>query len=157
METEKQDQEFTNNEQNDKPNQRSKETLKGLNKAESELIKEQIGDIESIRQSLGLNKRRMCQLLLIDPSTWTRWSTGKTEVPPHIYRMLQWGLAVMDKYPEVHPLSQFASINNLHKMQELSNRVIELEKKKKTKRTRKVKPKKKGKFSFFKLKGLKFK
>lgn len=157
METENSVQKFTENKQGSNSNQRSKETLKDLNKTESELIREQIGDIESIRHSLGLNKRRMCQLLLIDPSTWTRWSTGKTEVPPHIYRMLQWGLAVMDKYPEVHPLSQFASINNLQKMQELSNRVVELEKKKKTKRTRKAKPKKKGPFSFLNLKNLNFK
>ncbi len=144
--------------QNTPSNKTSKETLKSLNIAEAALIKEQIGDIESIRKSLGLNKRRICQLLLIDPSTWTRWSTGKTEVPPHIYRMLQWGLAVMDKYPEVHPLSQFASINNLQKVQELSNRVIELEKKKarKTRKTNSKSKKKKG-FSLFNLDSFKFK
>lgn len=79
-------------------------TYREKNELTAELIKKQIGDIEQIRISMGLNKKRMCELLLIDPSTWTRWSTGKTPVPPTVYRSLQWGLAVMDKHPEFHPL-----------------------------------------------------
>lgn len=79
-------------------------TYREKNELTSDLIKKQIGDIEQIRLSMGLNKKRMCELLLIDPSTWTRWCTGKTPVPPLVYRSLQWGLAVMDKHPEFHPL-----------------------------------------------------
>ena len=74
------------------------------NELAASLIKKQIGDLEQVRALLGLNKKRMCELLLIDSSTWTRWTTGKTEPPPWLYRTLQWGVAVMDKYPEFHPL-----------------------------------------------------
>lgn len=102
-------------------------TLKDMNRSEAQVIKEQIGDIEEIRMKLGLNKRKICELLLIDPSTWTRWSTGKTDVPPHIYRMLQWGLALMEGYPELHPMSQFSNINSMKRTKELTNRVVELE------------------------------
>lgn len=41
----------------------------------------------------------MAQLLLVDPSAWTRWTKGGDEAPPHIYRMLQWYLALEEKYP----------------------------------------------------------
>ncbi len=96
----------------------------------AELIKSQIGDIEEVRRSLGLSKRKMCQLLLIDPSTWTRWSTGKTDPPPYIYRMLQWGLAVMDKYPETHPLVQYEKFEQIKKLEDLSSRMESLERRK---------------------------
>ena len=79
-------------------------TYREKNELTAELIRKQIGSIEQIRLSMGLNKKRMCELLLIDPSTWTRWCSGKTPVPPTVYRTLQWGLAVMDKHPEFHPL-----------------------------------------------------
>lgn len=95
----------------------------------AELIKSQIGDIEEVRKGLGLSKRKMCQLLLIDPSTWTRWSTGKTTPPPYVYRMLQWGLAVMDKYPETHPLVQYENFEKVKKIEELSLRLVKLEEK----------------------------
>ncbi|RYZ67439.1 MAG: hypothetical protein EOP05_17735 [Proteobacteria bacterium] len=41
----------------------------------------------------------MAQLLMVDPSAWTRWTRGGENVPPHIYRMLTWYLALEDKYP----------------------------------------------------------
>lgn len=92
------------------------------------LIKSQIGDIEEVRKSLGLSQRKMCQLLLIDPSTWSRWVTGKTEPPPYVYRMLQWGLAVMERYPETHPLANYEKFEQLKKSEELAKRVEQLEK-----------------------------
>ena len=85
-------------------NKHEKTKSRGRNEITASLIQKQIGDIEQVRASLGLNKKRMCELLLIDPSTWTRWTTGKTAPPPWLYRTLQWGLAVMDKHPEFHPL-----------------------------------------------------
>ncbi len=87
------------------------------------LIRSQIGDIEEVRKSLGLSKRKICQLLLIDPSTWTRWATGKTTPPPYIYRMLQWGLAVMDKYPETHPLANYEKFEQLKKLELLEEKL----------------------------------
>jgi len=94
----------------------------------AELIKSQIGEVEDVRKSLGLSQRKMCQLLLIDPSTWSRWVTGKTEPPPYVYRMLQWGLAVMEKYPETHPLSNYEKFEQLKKSVQLAKRVEQLEK-----------------------------
>ncbi len=91
------------------------------------LIKSQIGDIEEVRKGLGLSKRKMCQMLLIDPSTWTRWTTGKTVPPPYVYRMLQWGLAVMDRYPEVHPLVNYEKFEQSKKVEELYSRLAILE------------------------------
>ncbi|MCB0351110.1 MAG: hypothetical protein KDD38_07990 [Bdellovibrionales bacterium] len=55
---------------------------------EAERIKNEIGDLEQIRLTLGLSQRRACQLLLVDPSAWTRWN--KTGAPPHIYQALKW-------------------------------------------------------------------
>lgn len=67
-------------------------------------IQGEIGDLESIRMRLGLSKRKICQLLLIDPSSWTRWTNfSGSKPPPHIYRMLQWYLLLKEKHPEMHP------------------------------------------------------
>jgi hypothetical protein len=74
---------------------------RGLNRiqyeAEVDAIKKQIGDLESIRMKLGLSARKMTQILLVDPSAWNRWTTRKTPPPPHIYRALQWYLALQEK------------------------------------------------------------
>ena len=67
--------------------------------AEVSSLKKRIGSLESIRLELGLSQRKMCQLLLVDPSAWTRWTKSGSDAPPHIYRMLQWYLAVQEKYP----------------------------------------------------------
>jgi len=106
-------------------------TSRDFNLKTAALIKSQIGDIEGVRKSLGLSQRKMCQLLLIDPSTWSRWVNGKTEPPPYVYRMLQWGLAVMEKYPETHPLSNYEKFEQLKKSEELAKRIGQLEKEQK--------------------------
>jgi len=67
--------------------------------AECEVLKRKLGDLEQIRGQLQLSQRKICQLLLVDPSAWTRWTKMPATVPPHIYRMLQWYLALQDKYP----------------------------------------------------------
>ena len=67
--------------------------------AEVSSLKKRIGSLESMRLELGLSQRKMCQLLLVDPSAWTRWTKSGGDAPPHIYRMLQWYLAVQEKYP----------------------------------------------------------
>ncbi len=66
--------------------------------AEVEVIRRQIGDLEQIRLNLGLSRRKICQLLLVDPSAWTRWSRSHT-APPHIYRALQWYMSLLEKIP----------------------------------------------------------
>lgn len=112
--------------------------------AEVDAIKKQIGDLESIRERLGLSARKMTQLLLVDPSAWNRWTTKKTPPPPHIFRALQWYLALQEKNAGFTPQfflstqtfakneSQKELINQLKKFEEAhlqdSNRVVELEK-----------------------------
>jgi transcriptional regulator with XRE-family HTH domain len=78
---------------------RSKSSQRLRYEAEVELIRKKLGDLEAIRETLGLTQRKMAQLLLVDPSAWTRWTKGGESAPPHIYRMLQWYLALQDKYP----------------------------------------------------------
>lgn len=78
---------------------RAKSSLRLKYEAETHVIERKIGDLESIRARLGLSQRKMAQLLLVDPSAWTRWTKGEDEAPPHIYRMLQWYLALEEKYP----------------------------------------------------------
>lgn len=67
--------------------------------AEAGLIRRKLGSLETIRENLGLSQRKIAQLLLVDPSAWTRWTRGGEAAPPHIYRALQWYLALQDKYP----------------------------------------------------------
>ena len=63
--------------------------------AEVAILKRTYGDLEQIRQSLGFSRRKICQLLLVDPSAWTRWSKG--EAPPHIYKTLGLMLQMNDE------------------------------------------------------------
>lgn len=78
---------------------RAKTSLRLRYEAESEVIRKKIGDLEAIRGQLGLSQRKIAQLLLVDPSAWTRWTKQGEKAPPHVYRMLQWYLALQDKYP----------------------------------------------------------
>ena len=79
---------------------RSKTALRHKYEQEAERIQKEIGSIEDIRSKLGLSKRKMAQLLMIDPSAWTRWVKGQSAVPPHIYRSLQWYMILQEKHPE---------------------------------------------------------
>ncbi len=65
--------------------------------AETKVFRDQHGGLENIRQKLGFSRRKMCQLLLVDPSAWTRWMKDESRVPPHIYRSLEWFLALNQK------------------------------------------------------------
>lgn len=73
--------------------------------AEVLFLKNQNGDLDQIRQKLGLSRRKICQLLLVDPSAWTRWTAPGGEAPPHIYRALDWYLSIMEKDPEYRRLA----------------------------------------------------
>ena len=65
--------------------------------AETKIFRAQYGGLEDIRQKLGFSRRKMCQLLLVDPSAWTRWMKDESRVPPHVYRALEWYLALEQK------------------------------------------------------------
>ncbi len=78
---------------------RVRSSLRQRYEAEARVIERRVGDLESVREQLGLSQRKMAQLLLVDPSAWTRWTQGQTAAPPHIWRALAWYLALQDKYP----------------------------------------------------------
>jgi hypothetical protein len=69
--------------------------------AEAQVLAGRLGGIEGARQKLGLSRREICRILLVDPSAWTRWTKPGGQPPPHIYRTLELYLAVQDKLPEL--------------------------------------------------------
>lgn len=71
--------------------------------AQVQVIKKQLGSLDMVRESLGLSQRRMCQLLMVDPSAWTRWQRPSEDAPPHIYRALQWYMTLKEKIPGLTP------------------------------------------------------
>ncbi|MCH2533360.1 MAG: hypothetical protein MK008_02845 [Bdellovibrionales bacterium] len=85
---------------------KSKSSLKMQYEAEASVIEKKVGNIDQIRGDLGLSKRQLAQLLLVDPSSLTRWQK-EGDVPPYIYRSLQWYLALIEKHPEWHPQNRF--------------------------------------------------
>lgn len=80
-------------------NPRSKTSLRMHYEAQVSVIKKQLGTLEDVRLKLGLSQRKMSQLLLVDPSSWTRWNRPEDEAPPHIWRALQWYLTLQEKIP----------------------------------------------------------
>jgi len=82
---------------------RSKTSLRMHYEAQVSVIQKQIGNLEEIRGVLGLSQRKMAQLLLVDPSSWTRWTKQGDEAPPHIWRALQWYMALREKIPGLTP------------------------------------------------------
>lgn len=88
--------------------ERAKTSLRMTYEAQSEVIRKQIGDLEQVREKLGLSARKISQLLLVDPSAWTRWTRTyaqgeKDSAPPHIWRALQWYMILQDKIPGLTP------------------------------------------------------
>jgi len=65
---------------------------------ERDQIRNEIGDLSQILDTLGISQRKACQLLLVDPSAWTRWN--KTSAPPHIYQALRWLVQLKKINPE---------------------------------------------------------
>ena len=82
---------------------KAKSSHRMIYESEVVVIKRQIGELEQIRQNLGLSQRKICQLLMVDPSAWTRWLKTEGGAPPHIYRALQWYLQLVDKHPSLKP------------------------------------------------------
>jgi hypothetical protein len=82
---------------------RSKTSTRMFYEAQVEVIKKQLGSLEKIRHDLGLSQRKMGQLLMVDPSAWTRWNRQDEEAPPHIWRSLQWYMALNEKLPGLTP------------------------------------------------------
>jgi hypothetical protein len=74
--------------------------------SEKERILHEIGSLDQVLQTLGLSQRKACQLLLVDPSAWTRWN--KTGAPPHIYQALKWLIQLKKINPDATAPSDIA-------------------------------------------------
>jgi transcriptional regulator with XRE-family HTH domain len=81
------------------PSTRARSSLRQRYEAEARVIERRIGGLEKAREMLGLSQRKMAQLLLVDPSAWTRWTQTEQGAPPHVWRALAWYLALQEKYP----------------------------------------------------------
>lgn len=55
-------------------------------------IREKHGGLEDMRARLGFTQKQMSELLLVDPSAWTRWVRDGESAPAHIYQALAWYL-----------------------------------------------------------------
>lgn len=88
--------------QRSKDDEKSK-NLKSSRKMQLELksksIEKRIGNIESIRINLDMNKREFSDLLMVDPSAMNRWCKGETNPPAYIYQALEWYLLATEKHP----------------------------------------------------------
>lgn len=104
---------------------RAKPSLRMQYDAEAAVIQKKIGNIDDIRLDLGLSKRQMAQLLLVDPSSLTRWN-NEGEVPTYIYRALQWYLALINKQPEWHPQNRFGFPKGTQDLVLLKNEIEKL-------------------------------
>lgn len=82
---------------------RSKTSLRINYEAQVAVMRRQMGSLESVRLELGLSQRKIAQLLMVDPSSWTRWTKQGDEAPPHIWRALQWYMALREKIPGLTP------------------------------------------------------
>ncbi len=80
-------------------NIRAKTSLRLKYEAESQIILKKFGGLRGIQAKLNLSQRKICQLLLVDPSSWSRWLSDEGKTPPHILRACEWYLALNDKYP----------------------------------------------------------
>ena len=59
--------------------ERSKTPLRLKYEAECKLIKDKLGSLEDVRNNLGISQRKICQLLMVDPSAWSRSSLSKRQ------------------------------------------------------------------------------
>ena len=101
---------------------RSKTSLRMHYEAQVAVIRRQMGDLEAVRLNLGLSQRKMSQLLMVDPSSWTRWTRQGDEAPPHIWRALQWFSALQEKIPGLTPhyfINQSPQVLHQKALQEL--------------------------------------
>ncbi len=89
------------------------------------LIKNQLGDLEKIRQDLGLSQRQISRLLMVDPSSWTRWVKKGDSAPPHIYRALQWLMIIREKLPGLGVVPVQDKSNSLKMASQLDTQFFE--------------------------------
>ncbi len=81
---------------------RSRSPNRMLYEAQVTAIQQQLGALEEVRQKLGLSQRKICQLLMVDPSAWNRWTAAGGSAPPHVWRALQWYFALKKELPGIN-------------------------------------------------------
>lgn len=67
--------------------------------SESLYIRTKLGGLENVQKTLDLSGRKICQLLLVDPSCWSRWQKDESKVPPSVWKTLEWYLILREKHP----------------------------------------------------------
>ena len=82
---------------------RAKTSLKMRYEAQAAVIERQLGGLEGVRSKLGLSQRKMAQLLMVDPSAWTRWNRPDQRAPGIVWRALQWYMIMHEKIPGLTP------------------------------------------------------
>lgn len=75
-------------------------------------IRQKHGSLEDMRKRLGYSQKQMSELLLVDPSAWTRWVKDGETAPAHIYQALAWYFesrpsATVEKLPWQMAKSEF--------------------------------------------------
>lgn len=81
-----------------------KTSLRMSYEAQAQVIRHQLGPLDGVRLKLGLSQRKIAQLLMVDPSAWTRWTKNEMDsAPPHIWRALQWYMIIQEKIPGLTP------------------------------------------------------
>jgi len=100
----------------DKITAKTKSDLREVYETRVQAIQNEIGDLETIRTRLGLSARKICQLLLVDPSAWTRWKRGENP-PPHVWQSLYWYIKSQE------PKNQLVSIDKQVELTSPSNGV----------------------------------
>ena len=91
-----------------------KSSLRLKYEAEVSVLRRKLGGLEEIRGRLGLSSRKMAQLLMVDPSAWTRWVQGGDSAPPHVWRALAWYLALEEKFPGLDHQFWLSSVARPH-------------------------------------------
>lgn len=101
---------------------RARTSLRLQYEAEATVIKKQLGDLETIRGTLGLSQKRIAQILMVDPSAWTRWTRLNHRVPPHVYRTLELYFLAKEKLPGI--LQNYFEPRTIGSVREIEDRVI---------------------------------
>jgi len=109
-----------------------KTPLSQIYQRQVENIKLDYGDLEQIRGSLGLSRRQICQMLMVDPSAWTRWTKTTGGAPPHVYRSLQWLMELEKQGSNLTGIQELRMRSDLAKeglkIKDLGNTVHQLKK-----------------------------
>jgi transcriptional regulator with XRE-family HTH domain len=84
-------------------NLRMKSSLRMEYEAKAKRIQKQLGGLKGVQERLALSQRALAKLLMVDPSTWSRWVKNEDLIPPHIWRALEWYLALEEKVPGLSP------------------------------------------------------